>query len=170
MTAPDSTSEPSQEAGCEFVVADPLGAESVEALTSYFGELAERFDGGFDAGDAITANAEAFTPPAGVFILAKVKGGGATLGCGAVQVLDDGAAEIKRMWVSRDARGKGLGKSLLQALESHAAELGNGVIRLDTNSALLEAIAMYRSQGFSEIEAYNDNPYARHWFEKQVRS
>lgn len=149
-----------------FVVTDPLDAAAIAALQSYFGELADRFVDGFDAGDAVTADAEWFTPPAGVFLLAVHPTTGATLGCGAVQVLGDGAAEIKRMWIASDARGRGIGKALLQELETHAKELGNGVIRLDTNDVLLEAIALYRSQGYVEIAAYNDNPYARHWFEK----
>ena len=46
--------------------------------------------------------------------------------------------------------------------------LGNWSVVLDTNSVLLEAIAMYGRSGYQAIERYNDNPYARHWFRKQL--
>lgn len=46
--------------------------------------------------------------------------------------------------------------------------MGNHTVRLDTNSVLQEAIALYASSGYREIGRYNDNPYARHWFEKTL--
>jgi ribosomal protein S18 acetylase RimI-like enzyme len=57
---------------------------------------------------------------------------------------------------------------LLEALEQRAAEHGFEAVRLDTNRALDEAKAMYRSAGYVEIARYNDNPYANHWFEKRL--
>jgi ribosomal protein S18 acetylase RimI-like enzyme len=77
-------------------------------------------------------------------------------------------AELKRMWVHEGWRGAGLGSRMLRRLEQEASDRGLTVVRLDTNSALTEAIAMYRRAGYREIERYNDNPYARHWFEKQL--
>jgi hypothetical protein len=41
-------------------------------------------------------------------------------------------------------------------------------VRLDTGEHLTEAIALYRSSGYQEIDAYNDNPYAAHWCEKSL--
>jgi ribosomal protein S18 acetylase RimI-like enzyme len=55
---------------------------------------------------------------------------------------------------------------LLAELERRAAEHGCGVVRLETNRALVEAIAMYRSSGYREVAAFNDEPYGDHWFEK----
>jgi ribosomal protein S18 acetylase RimI-like enzyme len=78
--------------------------------------------------------------------------------------------ELKRMWVAPEARRIGLGRRLLRELETHAAGHGSGVIRLDSNGALGEAIAMYRASGYQEIAAFNDEPYADHWFEKRLRS
>lgn len=150
----------------EFNVVDPRSGPAATALEAYFAELAERFEGGFDAGDTIVADAYNFEPPSGVFVLALRTSDGAVMGCGAVQVLADGAAEIKRMWISPNGRGAGLGKRMLHELETHASELGNGTIRLDTNDVLTEAIKMYLSNGYVEIESYNDNPYAKCWFEK----
>ena len=72
------------------------------------------------------------------------------------------------MWVSESVRGLGIGRRLLSELESRAAAHGSRVLRLETNKALTEAIALYRSAGYREIDAFNDLPYADHWFEKQL--
>ena len=72
------------------------------------------------------------------------------------------------MWVAREARGLGLGRRLLQELERSAKEMGVTVIHLETNELLKEAIHMYRENGYQEVEAFNDEPYAHHWFEKRL--
>ena len=74
------------------------------------------------------------------------------------------------MWVAPEARGLGLGRRLLHELEALAANHGSRVIRLDSNGALVQAIAMYRASGYQEVDAFNDEPYADHWFEKRLRS
>ncbi|MEK8108599.1 GNAT family N-acetyltransferase [Micromonospora sp. M12] len=66
-------------------------------------------------------------------------------------------------------RGLGVGRRLLGELERYAAERGATAVRLDTNRNLTEAIALYRAAGYREIEAYNTEHYAHHWFEKQLR-
>ena len=86
-----------------------------------------------------------------------------------LKTLDPQIGEIARMWVDKPHRGLGLARRLLVALERQAAELGFRTVRLDTNRALDEAKAMYRSAGYQEIPRYNDNPYADHWFEKRLR-
>ena len=73
------------------------------------------------------------------------------------------------MWVDQSARGLGLGRRLLERLEQHAAEHGGSdVVRLETNASLTEAIALYRSAGYREVAAFNDEAYADHWFEKRL--
>ena len=74
------------------------------------------------------------------------------------------------MWVAPTARGLGVGRRLLRELESRAAEHGSKIIRLETNKTLTEAIAMYRSAGYEEVAAFNDEPYGDHWFEKRLRA
>ena len=76
--------------------------------------------------------------------------------------------ELKRMWVASSARGLGLGRRLLAELESEAFRHGAKTIRLETNRALSEAIALYRSSGYREVDAFNEEPYAHHWFEKRL--
>ena len=73
------------------------------------------------------------------------------------------------MWVAESARGLGLGRRLLTELEARAAEYGERSVRLETNAALTEAIALYRSEGYREVPAFNDEPFAHHWFEKILR-
>jgi GNAT superfamily N-acetyltransferase len=147
----------------------PDSALARTLLGRYYEELAARFpDGPGEFEPArITAPKPEFTPPHGVFLVARLDGQG--VGCGAVRVLDAGIAEIKSMWVDPAARRLGVGRSLLATLESTAAELGCRSVRLDTAAYLTEALPLYQSAGYSEIAAYNDNPYAAHWLEKPLR-
>ena len=57
---------------------------------------------------------------------------------------------------------------MLRALEEHAAQHGAAAVQLETNRSLTEAIAMYRSAGYVEVDAFNDEPFAHHWFQKQL--
>ena len=140
-------------------------------LGRYYEELAARFPGGpgefAPARIRITAPTTEFTPPHGVFLVARLDA--QAVGCGAVRTLDADNAEIKSMWVDSAARRLGVGRSLLVALESTAAALGCRSVRLDTAAYLTEALPLYKSAGYSEIPAYNDNPYAAHWLEKPLR-
>ncbi len=115
---------------------------------------------------AFPAEDEALVPPRGVFLVARAEG--EPIGGGAVKGLDDGVASIKRMWVDRSARGLGVGRRLLAALESEARTLGYALVRLETNGTLSEAIRLYRTSGYREVPAFNDDPYAQHWFEKRL--
>ncbi|HZK73148.1 MAG TPA: GNAT family N-acetyltransferase, partial [Clostridia bacterium] len=78
--------------------------------------------------------------------------------------------EIKRMWVAESARGLGIGRRLLGELEKQAVSGGARAVRLETNKSLVEAISLYRSADYIEVARFNDEPYAHHWFEKQIGS
>ncbi len=143
---------------------DPRRPAARACLRAYFAELAGRFDGGFDPAQSIPADDAELTPPAGLLLVAWLHG--EPVGCGAVKLHGSGPAEIKRMWVSPAARGLGLGRRILAGLEAHAAAAGASAFRLETNRALTEAISLYRSAGYREVPAFNDEPYADHWFEK----
>jgi DNA-binding MarR family transcriptional regulator/GNAT superfamily N-acetyltransferase len=145
---------------------DPRRPDARFCLLAYFGELSRRFEGGFDPALSISAGDDELTPPAGLLLVATLHG--EPVGCGALKFHGDAPTEIKRMWVAPEARGLGLGRRLLASLEEHAAASGAGAIRLETNGALTEAIALYRSAGYREVPAFNDEPYAHHWFEKPV--
>jgi len=145
--------------------ADPAGAEARACLQSYFDELSQRFEQSFDPTLGPSADPEALVPPSGLFLIARLDG--TPVGCGALKIMEAGFGEIKRMWVAPAARGLGIARRLLEALEKHAADAGLDVLRLDTNRNLTEARALYIGKGYVEIAAYNDNPYAHHWFEKR---
>ena len=72
------------------------------------------------------------------------------------------------MWVDPAARGLGVARRLLAALEDRAWRAGAPAVRLDTNRTLTEAIAMYRASGYREVDRFNDEPYAHHWFQKDL--
>jgi DNA-binding MarR family transcriptional regulator/GNAT superfamily N-acetyltransferase len=146
-------------------VVDPASEAARTAVDAYFRELDETFDGGFDPA-AGAADEETLGGARGRFIVAR--SGGVVVGCGGLQSLADDIGEIKRMWVHADWRGLGLAGRLLRRLEQESADLGHKVVRLDTNSSLAEALAMYRAAGYVEIPRYNDNPYPDHWFEKSL--
>jgi ribosomal protein S18 acetylase RimI-like enzyme len=147
-------------------VCDPRHPDARSCLRAYFSELSLRFDGGFDPARSLPADDEELTPPAGLLLVATLHG--EPVGCAALKVHGDAPAEIKRMWVSPAVRGLGLGRRLLTDLETHAAAHGVRTLRLETNRALDEAIGLYRAAGYREVEAFNDEPYAHHWFEKTL--
>lgn len=148
-------------------VVDPDDATARYCLGEYLAELDHRFDGGFDAASSIPAEADDMRSPAGLFLVATLHD--EPVGCGALKLHADEPTELKRMWVSPTVRGLGLGRRLLEELERHAVDLGGPIVRLETNKALSEAVGMYRSAGYREVRAFNDEPYADHWFEKDLR-
>ena len=79
-------------------------------------------------------------------------------------------AYLKRMWVAPSARGLGIGRLILQRLEELARRRRIPLLRLETNKALSEAQALYRSSGYREVSPFNDEPYAHHWFQKRLRA
>ena len=150
----------------QVAVHDPRHPDARSCLRAYFSELSHRFDGGFDPTRSISADDDELTPPAGLLLVATVHG--EPVGCGALKFHEGAPTEIKRMWVAPTARGLGLGRRLLTDLEAHAASHGARALRLETNRALTEAIGLYRAAGYREVAPFNDEPYAHHWFEKQV--
>lgn len=149
----------------EIRAADWASEEARWCMAQYFDGLASRFEEGFDVQRGAPTDADDLTPPRGHLLLATRDD--RPVGCVGVSLSGDWA-EVKRMWVAPTARRLGLGRRLLAEAEQLAAANGAGVVRLDTNSALPEAIALYRSAGYEEIARYNDNPYAHHWFEKRL--
>lgn len=136
------------------------------AVAAYFAELAARFDTGFEADHTLPLTDEALSPPSGLMVLARLHDD--AVGVGGLKLLPGGVGEIKRVWVAPAARGTGLGRRLLADLETRARDHGCTRVRLDTNRTLTEAIALYRTSGYREVAAFNDEPYAHHWFEKTL--
>ena len=152
----------------EVAPIDPAHPHAQHCLRAYFSELDRRFDTGFDPVRSIPADEEELRPPAGLLLVATLRGD--PIGCGALKFHDNEPAEIKRMWVAESARGLGVGRRILSELEDRAADHGARAVRLETNKTLTEAISLYRSSGYIEVAPFNDEPYAHHWFEKQIAS
>jgi DNA-binding MarR family transcriptional regulator/GNAT superfamily N-acetyltransferase len=150
----------------EVVVEDPRSPAARFCLESYYAELNARFDTGFDPERAISTTSDELTEPAGLFLLARLHG--EPIGCGALKLQGDVPFYIKRMWVAPEARGLGVGRRLLAELEDHARRRGAEVVYLETNKTLREAASLYRSAGYVEVDPFNDEPYAHHWFQKRL--
>ena len=93
-------------------------------------------------------------PGRGAFLV--VYADGKPVGCGAVRLLDDETGELKRMYVARDLRGRGLGRRLVAALEAEARVLGARRLVLETGVRQERALALYRNTGFQPIPLYGE--------------
>ncbi len=150
----------------QITVADPTSQDAQWCLEQYFTELGQRFESGFDPTVGTSAHPHELVPPAGLLLVARLRE--EPVGCGALKFHENAPAEIKRMWVAKHARGLGLGRRLLGALEHEARQTCIKILHLETNRTLTEAIELYRHAGYQEVEAFNDEPYAHYWFEKRL--
>lgn len=145
---------------------DPRDPRAIACLTEYYAELGRRLHTGFDVKLSADPGATDMLRPRGAFLVAMSDG--LPLGCVGLKGTDKGYAEIKRLWVSPAARGMGLAKRLMAAIEHTARDLGISLLRLDTNSALPEAVTMYQTAGWTQIDRFNDDPYPDYFFEKRL--
>ena len=145
---------------------DPAHPDAKACCQHYFVELERRSNSRLDPATLIAAKPHELRPPAGLLLVAYLHS--EPVGCGAVKHHADAPSEIKRMWVAETARGLGIGRRLLAELEASAARSGATRARLETNRRLTEAITLYRSAGYVEVAAFNDEPFADHWFEKRL--
>ncbi len=146
---------------------DPREPDARYCLRSYVGELAGRFDGGFDPARSLSATDEEMTLPRGLLLLARMHGN--PVGCGALKIHQEtSVGEVKRMWTAPQARGLGLGRRILEGLAGEASARGLRTLRLETNDALTEARNLYESAGFTEVSPFSAEPYAHHWYERSL--
>jgi GNAT superfamily N-acetyltransferase len=146
-----------------------VSADSAAArllMAEYLDEIAARMGAVFDRSKYVDAAPQELAPPAGMLLVGY--DGERPVACGAVRVIDPGVAEIKRMYVAPQARGRGLGRTLLLALERAAVELGCDVARLDTAGTLTEAVGLYGGAGYVPIDDYNGNPHATVWMQRRL--
>jgi GNAT superfamily N-acetyltransferase len=140
---------------------DPEAAALVDALLD---DLAVRYGGR----DAFHPDPDSLAPPDGIFVVARV--GGVSAGCGGFRRFADGVAEIKRMYVVPEARGRGVARALLADLEARARALGYSSIRLETGTNQPEAMALYQRAGYRTMVPYGhyrESPMSR-CFEKDL--
>lgn len=113
----------------------------------------------FRASGALEQARVDYAAPHGLFLLARPDE--APTACGALSWLDDHRAEVKRMWVACEGRGRGLGRPLLTALEGKALAAGRSRVVLDTNSALVEAVGHYSRMGVTSPSRRTTTPARR---------
>ena len=145
---------------------DPRSEPSRYCLGEYYAELSRRFARGYDVALSRDPDATDMIAPRGAFFVALSDG--LPLGCVGLKGAGGPLAEIKRLWVAPAARGLGLARRLMDAAETAARQLLITTLRLDTNSALGEAMQLYRRTGWTEIERFNDDPYPDLFFEKRL--
>jgi GNAT superfamily N-acetyltransferase len=158
-------------ASVEIRHTDPEHADAKYCVAEYVAELnrrarERRTSRVFDPAVGATAHPHELRHPAGAFFVAYLHGH--AVGCGGVKHHRDAPAEIKRMWIAPDARGLGLGRRLLERLEACALAGGARVAHIETSAVLVEALSLYQSAGWIEVPAFNDEPFADHWFEKAL--
>ncbi|HEY0317391.1 MAG TPA: GNAT family N-acetyltransferase [Solirubrobacterales bacterium] len=138
-------------------------------VRALYADFIREADGPFDVdheAEAAAGPPAELVPPTGMLLLARV--GGEPAAIGGVRHLDTEVAEVKSMYVAPAHRGVGLGRRMLAELDAIAARHGCRAVRLDTSDYLTEAIGLYRSAGYREVPAYNENPKASLWFERQL--
>jgi GNAT superfamily N-acetyltransferase len=158
----------SEAAAIEFRSAPVESGAGAGLLMQMRAEIAGLYGGlDLDGPQMPRAGAAELGPPGGTFLVGARDG--EPVCCGGVKRLDERACEIKRMYVAPAARGQGVARALLGALEVAARELGYGLARLDTGPDQPHARALYESAGYVEIPNFNGNPVATYFAEKPLR-
>jgi GNAT superfamily N-acetyltransferase len=148
-----------------FEQADPEEEPASELLAEMRVELNDVYES-FGRLDNPPLVPDELRGPGGAYLVGYE--GSAAVAGGGLRRLDDGVAEIKRMFVRPAARSRGVARALLAALEQVALELGYEKVRLDTGPKQVHGLALYRSAGYVDVPPYNDNPFACFWGEKRL--
>ncbi len=153
---------------CEIPAEHP---DATAILREYMDEVASRYYGRpatpAEVDEALADEpADGLVAPAGAFLMAYRDGKPA--GCVGVRVVEPGLSALTKVYVRPEHRGHGGGKLIVTAAEAAAKRLGSVRMRLDTRDDLVEARALYASMGYAEVEAFNDDKYAEHWFSKDL--
>lgn len=145
--------------------------EATALRRDYYDEVASRYWGrpatAREIDEGLTGDGvERLAPPTGEFLVGRYDGAAAA--CAGLRVRDPDTAELTRVYVRPAFRGTGGGGLLLAAIETAARGFGIKRIRLDTRNDLVEARALYARHGYVEVPAFNNGPYAEHWFAKSL--
>jgi len=133
---------------------ESYGSAIAQSLSASLAEeLRGRYDG-FDGSGGEPPTSD-FEPPEGAFLVGYQAG--QPVACGGICRYDADTAELRRMFVATDARGRGFARALLSALEDEARALGYLALRLETGNRQPDAIGLYRATGFEPIARYG--PY-----------
>ena len=145
----------------------PTGEASRALFEEYMALVRERLGDAFNPSEDIFATEAAFDGPGTAWLV--VYADGVPVACGGLRPLGAGVAEIKRMFVTAAARGRGHGRALLAELERRARDAGYDRVRLYTTEVLHEARALYADAGYHRIEMPNVDDRAEDiWLEKRL--
>ena len=141
------------------------GAAAQALWAEYMALVADRVEQPPASPEAIFATTEAFEDGAWIVVY----DGGEPVACGGLRRLDRGTGEIKRMFVTAAARGRGHGRALLAELDRRAREARYDRVRLYTTEVLYEARALYDDAGYHRIDVPAvDDRAADVWLEKRL--
>lgn len=150
---------------------DVARVDAVAIMRDYMDEVASRYYGR-QATEAEIDQAIAdapgtdLVPPTGAFFVGYL--GGAVAGCAGTRVVAPGISELTKVFVKPAHRGTGGAPALVAAAEEAARRLGSHLMRLDTRHDLVEARALYAKVGYEEVDPFNDDRFAEHWFAKAL--
>ena len=162
-----ATSDTAAMPSLAIVSAAPASAAACELLRAYFDDVASRYLG--RAATACEVDAAIRDDPSDdLAVLLVAWRDGVALGCSGLRLLGHGTGEVTRVFVRSQARRQGIGSALLRELEAAALAREVTTLRLDTRHDLVEARSLYAAHGYREVPAFNDAPYAEHWFAKEV--
>ena len=143
-----------------FTITQATSAEQIAQVRELFLEYAKSlgFSLCFQSFDEELAGLPGdYAPPDGRLLIAEYEG--QIAGCVALHKLEPGVCEMKRLYLRRAFRGKGLGRTLAEAILNEARSIGYERLRLDTVEPVMkDAVALYRALGFREIAPYRANP------------
>jgi ribosomal protein S18 acetylase RimI-like enzyme len=146
-----------------FQISPARSPADLQAVAGLFGAYAASLsvDLGFqDFAAELASLPGKYAAPAGELLLARGADGQA-LGCVALRPMaTEGCCEMKRLYVSPQGRGLGLGRALIGAIIGEAVRAGYHEMRLDTLPSMAGAIALYRKAGFAPVGPYYDTPLA----------
>lgn len=146
---------------------EPASGPAARALFNEYLALArDRLGPGFIPEEAIFATDRVFEEERAAFVVLYARG--RPVGCGGVRSLGPELAEVKRMFVTPDARLKGHGRLLLEELERRAAATGAKRVRLLTTEALTEALALYESAGYAVVGSHELAGRRDMWLERRL--
>ncbi|MGV8875078.1 MAG: GNAT family N-acetyltransferase [Rhodococcus sp. (in: high G+C Gram-positive bacteria)] len=153
-----------------FAFVHPASEPAIDILYRYYADVVGRFHGR-EASEVEVQRAMVDEPSddlagdSGVFVVAYL--GVEVVGCGGVRFVSDSVAELTRVFVDARARGHGVGTSIVEFIEGCVRESRRTTVRLDTRADLIEARGLYSKLDYQDVPAFNSEPYAEVWLEKQ---
>ncbi|RXZ50429.1 GNAT family N-acetyltransferase [Agromyces fucosus] len=154
-----------------FVHADPTTEAARLILRRYYDDIIGRYHGRPATAAEIEETladepSDDLQGGTGAFVLAL--DADHVLGCAGVRYVGDEIGELTRVFITAEARGRGVGAALIGEVERLAEQHGVRRMRLEVRGDLVEAQRLYRRSGYREVPAFSDGPYADHWMAKDL--